>query len=152
MANVRAATLEDIDSLVHHRISMFTEMGTPIDAAAVRGAYRMWLAAMMPPGTYRAWVVEEGGIVVAGAGITILPWPPGPQWLGGRIAYVSSVYTEPVHRSRGLARSLMEAAHKWCRAQAISLVGLTTSDAGRPLYESMGYRVAASPTMWARVD
>ncbi len=150
--SVRPATPDDIDALVHHRISMFIEMGLSLDVPAVGLALRAWLAEKIPAETYRAWVVEADRTVVAGAGMAILPWPPGPQWLGGRIGFVSSVYTEPAHRSRGLARSLMEAIHDWCRSHDIGVVGLTATDAGQPLYESMGYHAAAAPTMWTAVD
>ena len=89
--SVRPATPDDIDALVHHRISMFIEMGLSLDVPAVGLALRAWLAEKIPAETYRAWVVEADRTVVAGAGMAILPWPPGPQWLGGRIGFVSSV-------------------------------------------------------------
>ena len=161
---IRPATLADTDAIVSQRISMFTEMGTSIDADAVTAAFRQWLAQSMPDGTYRAWIVETRGsaktvpqedpavTVVAGGGITILPWPPGPHWIGGRVAFVYNVYTAPAHRSRGLARLVMETIHAWCRANGIGVIGLAASEAGRPLYESMGYETGASPTMWTALE
>ena len=77
---VRPATLADVDALVRHRIGMFTDMGVPMDAAALGAAFRAWLADMMPAGTYRGWLAETyAGEVVSGGGITVLPWPPGPR-------------------------------------------------------------------------
>jgi len=146
---VRAATLDDIDTLVHHRLAMFAEMGSAVDTAAVGPAFRRWLAVTMPAGTYKSWVAEsENGGVVAGGGITVLPWPPGPHDIAGRIAYAYNVYTEPAHRRQGLARTIMEAIHAWCRGEGIGVVGLNASVDGEGLYASMGYRPAASPTMF----
>src|SRR6266446_6073650 len=91
---VRPATLDDIDALVHHRIAMIQDMDVPLDAAAVD---------------------ESQSRVIAGGGITILPWPPGPRYFSGRLAFVYNVYTEPDHRRRGLGRLVMDAIHTWCR-------------------------------------
>jgi GNAT superfamily N-acetyltransferase len=146
---VRPATLDDADVLVHHREAMFEEMGTPPPQVAVAGPmFRAWLADAMPNGTYRAWVVVTGaGDAVAGGGMTVLPWPPGPQHPGGLVAFVYNVYTEPEHRGRGLARKVMDAIHDWCRGAGIQSIALNASQFGQPLYESMGYRVSESPTM-----
>src|SRR6516165_957289 len=56
---IRPATLDDIEVLVHHRFAMFSDMGVPLDAAALAPAFAQWLRKMMPSGTYRAWLVES---------------------------------------------------------------------------------------------
>ncbi len=146
---VRFATLADTDALVRHRIAMFTEMGVPLDAAVLDQAFRAWLADVMPTGTYRAWLVEApDGEVVGGGGITILPWPPGPRYVGDTLAFVYNVYTEPPHRRRGLARLTMDTIHAWCRDQGITSMALNASQDGKPLYESMGYAESSSPMMF----
>jgi GNAT superfamily N-acetyltransferase len=169
--HVRRATLADIDALVHHRLAMFADMDLPVDAERITLAFRRWLADMMPAGTYLAWLVEArtdgqpgemvaatsdsgalAGRIVAGGGITIVPWPPGPQSYDGRIAFVYNVYTDPEHRHRGVARKLMEAIHTWCRDHGIGAVGLNASAGGLPLYESMGYRAMSAPMMVLSFD
>ena len=147
---VRPATLADLDALVHHRVAMFTDMGVAMDAAALAGASRLWLRAAMDAGDYRAWVAETGsGAIAAGAGISLLRWPPGPGLTtGNRLAFVYNVYTEPAHRKHGLARSLMEAIHAWCASQGIGAVALNAAAAARHLYDSMGYFEAPSPMMF----
>ena len=113
--------------------------------AALRGP----MSAMLPAGTYRAWVVEtDAGAIVAGGGVSVLPWPPGPHFMGTRIGVVYNVYTEHVHRRRGLARQLMETLHGWCARQGIGAIALNASDDAQRLYESLGYQVAASPMLW----
>lgn len=147
--HLRAATIDDADALVHHRIAMFTDMGVPLDADVLGRSFREWMTAMMAAGTYYAWVVEAGrGEVVAGAGISVLPWPPGPQYRGDRLAVVYNVYTEPAHRRCGLARRLMDAIHAWCRDASVTSVALNASRDGMPLYESMGYQVSPNPMMF----
>ena len=149
---VRSATLDDIDTLVHHRVGMFTDMGTVFDVAEVEGAFRRWIAEMIPAAVYHAWVVEDGADVVGGGGITVLPWPPGPQYPGDRLAFVYNVYTEPAHRQRGVAHLVMDAIHAWCRENGISSVALNASGFGRSLYETMGYQVAPAPMMFLELE
>jgi GNAT superfamily N-acetyltransferase len=149
---VRAATIGDVDALVHHRIAMFQDMGVPLDATAVDDAFRPWLLEMMPKGLYRAWVVESGSQVISGGGITILPWPPGPRYFTGRLAFVYNVYTEPDHRRRGLGRLVMEAIHDWCREERIGSLALNASRFGQSMYESLGYAVTPSPMMFFALE
>ncbi len=145
---IRPATLNDVEALVHHRVAMFTDMSTPMDADAVAHAFRIWVRRMLPAGTFRGWVVETpSGEIVGGGGITVLPWPPGPQFSGDRIAFVYNVYTEPGHRRRGLARRVMETIHAWCLEAGITSAALNSSAEGQPLYESLGYRIRTNPMM-----
>ncbi len=149
----RSATLADIEALIAHRIGMFTDMGVPVAAGALADAFRDWLAGALPSGTYLAWVVEnDSREIVSGGGITIAAWPPGPRDLDGRMAFVYNVYTEPAHRRRGLARMVMNTIHAWCRENGIHQVALNASDAGRPLYESLGYAVVPQPMLIASLD
>jgi GNAT superfamily N-acetyltransferase len=149
---VRVATSADVDALVHHRIGMFSDMGVAIDELALTRAFRPWVEDALTNGTYRAWVVEDAESgnppIVAGGGITVLPWPPGPRYLSDRLAFVYNLYTEPPHRRRGLARMLMNAIHEWCRANGIKSIALNASEDGRPLYEAIGYRVSPNPMMF----
>jgi GNAT superfamily N-acetyltransferase len=59
---------------------------------------------------------------------------PG-RWRGN----ILNVYTCPQSRRKGLARKLTERAIEWCRANRVGTVILHASDAGRPLYQSMGF-------------
>jgi GNAT superfamily N-acetyltransferase len=146
---IRPATLADSDVLVRHRIGMFTDMGSVFDAAELAAAFRVWLADTMPPGVYRAWLVETGsGEIAAGGGITVVPWPPGPRYHGDRLAFVYNVYTEAPHRRRGLARRVMDAIHAWCRANGVSSLALNASRDGQPLYQAMGYVESPAPMMF----
>jgi GNAT superfamily N-acetyltransferase len=149
---IREATLADIPALVHHRLAMFAEMGIHVDELAIDRAFATWLKANLPLDTYKGWLVDDSdGRAVAGAGITLLPWPPGPRELSGRLPIVYNVFTEPDHRRHGLARMLMERIHQWCRESGHRVVGLAASAEGRSLYESLGYRESPQPYMFLKL-
>jgi GNAT superfamily N-acetyltransferase len=103
-----------------------------------------WPSGLLANEGYFGWLVEHEDLVVAGGGILLRELPPTPGCLRlGRWAHVVNVYTEPGHRRRGLARSLMNVLLDWCAANAIDQVTLAASDEGRPLYESIGFTATA---------
>ena len=149
---VRRATLADADALVRHRIAMFADMGVAFDASALDRAFRVWLRETMTSGAYKAWLIEtRGGDIVGGGGMTILPWPPGPRYMGSTLAFVYNVYVEAGYRRRGLARRIMDAIHDYCREHGINSIALNASRDGRELYEALGDDLAPNSMMFYSV-
>jgi ribosomal protein S18 acetylase RimI-like enzyme len=70
----------------------------------------------------------------------MMDWPPHMIGAGSRRGNILNVYTEPEYRRQGIARSLMDAALDWCRANGIASVILHASPDGRSLYESLGFQ------------
>ena len=66
-------------------------------------------------------------------------WPGYPGENRGERAWILNMYTEPRARRRGIAKRLMEVMIEWCRARGFSAVSLHASEAGRPVYEAMGF-------------
>ena len=146
--SIRPAAIADIPAIVSHREGMFRDMGTPADFAAMATSLAQWLATAIPAGDYRGWLaVTPGGEVVAGAGLVVFAWPPGPMTMDGRCACVFNVYTLPAHRRHGLARRLVEAIHGCCRAEGIERIVLNASRDGQPIYKAMGYEEVDQPMM-----
>ncbi|MGH7786582.1 MAG: GNAT family N-acetyltransferase [Candidatus Binatia bacterium] len=140
---VRPAIAADAPVVAHHRVAMFVDMGqlAPADAAALYTASLAHLGPALASATYRGWLLEIDGAVVAGAGVVCRPLLPRPEHLaGGEEAYVLNVYTEPAFRGRGLARDLMNVILAWCGERGIARVALHASAAGRPLYRQLGFQ------------
>ena len=149
---IRVATVADTPHFVKHRERMFRDMGIPADFDAMAAAATTWLTTAIPDATYRGWVATTpDGAVVAGGGLIVIPWPPGPFSMDPRCGFVFNVYTEPAHRKQGLGRRLMAAMHEWCRGEGIERVVLNASTFGQPMYTEMGYVVAAEPMMRIRL-
>jgi len=139
--HIRQATVADVDIILHHRRSMFADMGHGDENAreAMGAAARPFIEAGLKTGSYRGWLIEVDGRIVAGGGIAFAPFQPTPFDLSPRRAWVVNVYTEPAFRRRGLARRVLEAIIGWCREEKMKAVFLHASDAGRPLYDSLGF-------------
>ena len=138
---IRQATPEDVDVILHHRRSMFADMGDGSDEEhdAMVAAARPFIEAALSDGSYRGWFVEVDGRVVAGGGVAIVGFQPTPFDPAPRRAWVLNMYTEPGFRRQGLARQVLESIIGWCREQGFGSLMLHASDAGRPLYEALGF-------------
>ena len=149
---IRPATLADIPHLVSHRERMFRDMNLQAKYDEMRPAFEAWLRQALPSKTYLGWMaVTADGEVAGGAGLIVIPWPPGPISLDPRCGFVFNVYTEPAHRQQGLARRMMDAIHNWCRAEGIERIVLNASSFGESLYRSMGYVATDEPMMRMRL-
>jgi GNAT superfamily N-acetyltransferase len=149
---IRPATLPDIPHIVDHRAGMFREMGIAAEFEDMAAATELWLRHAIPAKTYLGWVAETArGEVVAGAGLLIIPWPPGPMTMDPRCGFIFNVYTLPAHRKQQLARRLMDAMHDYCRAEGVERVVLNASVFGKPLYDAMGYVESDEPMMRFRL-
>lgn len=114
--SIRTATLEDCAAILHHRRSMFQDMGegSAEDLDRMVEATPPWLAHALADGSYQGWLAENAeGRVVAGGGVLVSSWPAGRRDPYTRRALIINVYTEPEVRRQGLARHLMLLMIQW---------------------------------------
>lgn len=140
---VRRAYVEDLKHILHHRLAMFEEMGfreaTVLDR--VEAVSREYFTVALRAETYLGWMAEDSnGDVVGGGGIVIAEWPGFPGEKQAKRAWILNMYTEPKARRRGVANRLMQTMVEWCRDEGYLSVSLHASEAGRPLYEGMGFQ------------
>jgi GNAT superfamily N-acetyltransferase len=140
---LRTATVEDAAILAYHRRAMFEAMGIlPADEARpLEAATRAYLERAVAEGAYRGWVVELDGNVVASGGLHLRPLVPRPGYTRGEAeGLIVSMWTEPAHRRRGLARQVLKAILAWTAVNGVRRLTLHASDDGRPLYELFGFK------------
>ena len=77
--------------------------------------------------------------MVASSGVSIVEKPPYFRCPTGRIGLVSGMYTDLARRRQGIARDLLCRVVEETRAQGCGVVQITASDAGVPLYRSVGF-------------
>jgi GNAT superfamily N-acetyltransferase len=134
---IRAATNEDIETIVYHRIAMFRDMGYPNAVLTpIEQVSRPLLTHAIANGEYYGVLAEFNGAgVVGGGGILVVPWP-GTQ---PHRAWIQNVYVVPEFRRRGIAREIMRTLIDWCRTEGFESVNLHASADGRPLYQQLGF-------------
>jgi len=148
---IRPTTLADAETIVAHRRAMFFDMGYGDTAwlDEMAAAFLPWLRQKMESGEYLEWfAVAPDGSIAAGAGLWLMDWMPHRGSSNSRRGNVLNVYTERPHQRRGLARRLMGVVLDDCRVKGLGVVILHSSDEGRRLYESLGFK----PTNEMRID
>lgn len=155
MLTTRFAALSDAALITAHRRTMFDEMGKSSEPALAEMArnFEPWVRRMLECRKYVGWVVEDAGEPIASAGFFELEWPPHPlDPATSHRGYLLNFWVEPAYRGRGVARSLVKESLTEARRRGLRVVSLHASDAGRPVYEAMGfhatnemYRIESDP-------
>ncbi|MGI4757390.1 MAG: GNAT family N-acetyltransferase [Janthinobacterium lividum] len=138
----RLATASDATIIAKHRAQMFRDMGCSSDDETSRifEASVPWFHQILSDRSYVGWLVLHLGTVVASGGIHIRDLGPVPGCCGGgRLGHIANIYTEPAHRRRGVARSLVTMILTWATDQQLDKITLSASNDGRSLYEKLGF-------------
>jgi GNAT superfamily N-acetyltransferase len=153
---IRFATPVDAAIIARHRVAMFRDMGevsTETLAAQLLAESTAALTACLHDQSYIGWLAaDDGGAVIGGAGVHIKPQLPRVSHDGARVVTTPvplavNVYTEPEWRGRGIARALMNVLMKWAAGKGTDRLVLHASDAGRPLYLTLGFE-ATNEMRW----
>ena len=139
---IRTAETTDAALISAHRRAMFAEIHTLDESLlnALESRSVTWTERMIRGGKYYGWITDDAGRPVASAGLLILDWPPHPFDPEGELrGYLLNVYVEPEFRKRGIARELIERCMAEARRRKIRVVTLHSSQAGRPIYERLGF-------------
>lgn len=148
---MRRARLADLELLVEHRRRMWEDMGKH-QPSLVRGAdapYRKWARARLRDGMLVGWVATSGRAAVASGCVWLQPVQPRPGDDSGLRPYLLSMFTEPAWRGRGIARRIVREAMRWARREGHGWMSLHASDAGRSVYEGLGFERTSE--MWRRL-
>lgn len=85
------------------------------------------------------FVVREGSDIVSCAFLLVVEKPMSPAFINGRTGTVLNVYTRPAYRRRGYAGAVMKQLIEDAEELNLSVVELKATDAGYPLYRSVGF-------------
>lgn len=147
MFTTRRATAEDAATISGHRHRMFVDSGQADDErmVAVRREFEPWVRRHLEADTYVGWLTspaETPEMIVAGAGLLLMDFPPHFLDAGSLRAYLLNFYVEPEWRGHGLAYRLLRTAVEETQTRGIGVVSLHASVFGKPLYERNGFKVS----------
>ena len=144
---VRAATLEDLDTVVELRVALVREhCDNPLYARlrpdAPLQARRHFAVQLRSPDEVIMLAEHEGRAVGILRCVQVAGIPLVFPALHG---YISSVYVVPEARRRGVLRALFAAALDWCRARGLTEIRLhnaVENSAANSAWESFGFAAA----------
>ena len=129
---------DDVEEFVEMRVVQLLEEGA-CESTDIRPALKDYYARHLADSTFVSWLALDEGRIVATSGISIVEKPPYFGCPTGKIGLVSSMYTDPAYRRRGIARDLLCRVIDEARVRGAGVVQITASDAGVPLYRSLGF-------------
>ena len=133
----------DAELLADLRVEMRRERETrpcPMDEAEFRSRNVTFFRRALADGTFLSCIARAKGEAAACSGLSLEIHPPTYANPGGKIGYVTNMYTRPAWRKRGLAgmlleRLIAEAAHRGC-----TQIELNAAPMARQLYLARGFR------------
>ena len=135
----RKMTPADLDTFIRMRITQLREEGATEDIDLVpplQDYYRRHMA----DGSFVSWLALDGDQIVGTSGMSFAEKPPYFSCPSGRIGLLSSMYTDPAYRRRGIAKELLRRVTEEARAYGCGCVQITASDMGVLLYTDFGFR------------
>lgn len=131
-------TENELDWFISMRINQLREEGAreKIDLVPALKDYYM---RHMADGTFVSWLALDGNKIIATSGMSFAEKPPYFGCPSGRIGLLSSMYTDPDYRRKGIARELLARVIKDAREYGCGTVQITASDMGVKLYSDFGF-------------
>lgn len=134
----RRATEADLESLIALRITQLREEGAKEDVD-LRPSLTDYYHRHIADGSFVSWLALDGERIVATGGLSLVEKPPYFSCPTGRIGLLSSMYTVPAYRRRGIAREVLKRIMEDARAYGCGTIQITASDMGVFLYTDFGF-------------
>jgi len=134
----RKLTGDDLETFIQMRIRQLREEGAS-DYHDLAPALRDYYTRHMADGTFVSWLCLDGKRIVGTSGMSFVEKPPYYGCPSGRIGLLSSMFTVPEFRRRGIARKLLSLVVEEAKAYGCGTVQITASDMGALLYSDFGF-------------
>ena len=138
MIDYRKLTESELDTFIRMRIKQLQEEGATEDIDLVP-ALQDYYRRHMTDGTFVSWLAVDGEKIVGTSGMSFVEKPPYFGCPSGRIGLLSSMFTDPEYRRRGIAKELLSRVIEEARNYGCGTVQITASDMGVLLYTDFGF-------------
>ncbi|MEE3470251.1 MAG: GNAT family N-acetyltransferase [Butyrivibrio hungatei] len=134
----RRLTEEDLAIFIEMRITQLREEGAK-DDIDLRPALNDYYRRHLHDGTFVSWLALDGEKIVGTSGMSFVEKPPYFGCPSGKIGLISSMYTDPSYRRRGIAKDLLTKVMDDARKYGCGAIQITASDMGVKLYTACGF-------------
>ena len=138
MITYQKLTLDRLETFIQMRIRQLREEGATEEIDLVpylQDYYRRHMA----DGTFVSWLALDGEKIVGTSGMSFVEKPPYFGCPSGRIGLLSSMFTDPTYRRKGIAKELLSRVVQEAKSYGCGTVQITASDMGVLLYTDFGF-------------
>lgn len=131
-------TEKELDTFIDMRINQLREEEAKeeIDLVpALKGYYTRHMA----DGTFVSWLALDGEDIIGTSGMSFVEKPPYFGCPSGKIGLLSSMFTNPKYRRKGIAKELLSRVVNDARDYGCGTIQITASDMGVKLYMDFGF-------------
>ena len=128
----------DLDIFIEMRINQLREEGAKEDID-LRPALRDYYMRHMKDGTFVSWIAEDEGKIIGTSGMSFVEKPPYFGCPSGKMGLLSSMFTNPAYRRKGIAKELLHRVVEEAKNYGCGTVQITASDMGVKLYTAYGF-------------
>ena len=131
-------TEAELPVFIDMRINQLREEGAK-EEIDLKPALRDYYERHMADGTFVSWLAMDGDRIIGTSGMSFVEKPPYFGCPTGKMGLLSSMFTDPAYRRKGIARELLDKVVKEARAYGCGTVQITASDMGVKLYAAYGF-------------
>lgn len=131
-------TENELDMFIQMRIMQLREECATKDIDLVP-SLKDYYNRHMADNTFVSWLAMDKDRIVGTSGMSFVEKPPYFECPNGKIGLLSSMFTEPEYRRRGIAKELLSRVIEQARSYGCGTVQITASDIGVFLYEDYGF-------------
>ncbi len=134
----RKLSEKDLNTFIEMRINQLREEGAKEDID-LKPALLDYYTRHMKDGTFVSWIAVDNGEIIGTSGMSFVEKPPYFGCPSGRIGLLSSMFTNPNYRRRGIAKELLNRVVDEARDYGCGTIQITASDMGVKLYTAYGF-------------
>ena len=134
----RKITVNDLEVFIKMRINQLREEGAKEDIN-LEAALKDYYLRPLSDGTFISWLALDNDRIIGTSGMSIVEKPPYFGCPSGKIGLLSSMFTDPNYRRKGIAKTLLSKVIDEAKTQGCGTVQITASDMGVLLYSDYGF-------------
>ena len=131
-------TEKELDTFITMRITQLREEGATEEIDLVP-ALKDYYHRHMADGTFVSWLALDGDEIIGTSGMSFVEKPPYFGCPSGKMGLLSSMFTNPAYRRKGIARELLSRVIADARDYGCGTIQITASYMGVKLYTDFGF-------------
>lgn len=132
-------TEAELDIFINMRIQQLREEGATEDIDLLPNL-KDYYNRHMADGTFVSYLALDGDTIVGTSGMSFVERPPIFGCPNGKMGILSSMFTNPNYRRKGIAKELLTRVVNEAKEYGCGTVQITASDMGVKLYSAFGFK------------